>query len=222
MGQIPCGARFRQIVRLICRAAWSLLCDSMPERQAQPLRRHRLRLRLRIDTTWARLSWGVRLRGSLRASISQPFRLILRNASTTGASKTSTASLHRLGWAREERCAGRRLSFRRIIGVEVKRASPIAEENLYRLRETAAKCRQSICLDAREFSFRPTRWSSICLIPSPLRALGVIDNLRPRFVRHSAGVCHYNAPFEQQVLGAGNTLRRIVHTLQYEIYAAGI
>jgi hypothetical protein len=32
----------------------------------------------------------------------------------------------------------------------------------------------------------------------------------------------YNAPFEQQVLEQAKTLRRIVHTLQYEIYAAGI
>jgi predicted RNA methylase len=209
--------------------AWNLLCDSMPARRRSRFGDIDYDCDYGFDTTWARLSWGVRLREVFTERLYQPtvpaeFSEMLQQLARVDFTGFTFIDLGS-GKGRALLLAAA-YPFRRIIGVEVQaELHAIAEENLYRLRENGGKiAAQSICLDAREFSFPPDPLVVYLFNPFPDYVLSaVIDNLRTSLVRHSRPVyVIYNAPFEQQVLEQGNTLRRIVHTLQYEIYAAGI
>jgi predicted RNA methylase len=208
---------------------WSLLCDSMPERRRSRFGDIDYDCEYGFDTTWARLSWSVRLREVFTERLYQPtvpaeFSEMLQQLARVDFTRFTFIDLGS-GKGRALLLAAE-YPFRRIIGVEIQaELHAIAEENLARLRESGSKIdAQSICLDAREFSFPPDPLIVYLFNPFPDYVLAaVIDNLRASLARRPRPVyVIYNAPFEQQVIEKANSLRRIVHTLQYEIYQAAL
>ena len=209
--------------------AWNLLCDSVPARRRSRFGDIDYDCDYGFDTTWARLSWGVRLREVFTERLYQPtvpaeFSEMLQQLARVDFTGFTFIDLGS-GKGRTLLLAAE-YHFRHIIGVEIQaELHAIAEENLYRLRENGGKIdAQSICLDAREFSFPPDPLVVYLFNPFPDYVLSaVIDNLRASLVRHARPVyVIYNAPFEQQALEQAKFLRRIVHTLQYEIYQADV
>jgi len=208
---------------------WSLLCDSMPERRRSRFGDIDYDCDYGFDTTWARLSWSVRLREVFTERLYQPtvpaeFSEMLQQLARVDFTRFTFIDLGS-GKGRALLLAAE-YPFRRIIGVEVQaELHAVAEENLARLRENDDKIdAQSICLDAREFRFPPDPLVVYLFNPFPDYVLSaVIDNLRSSLARHARPVyVIYNAPFEQHVIEKGNTLRRIVQTHQYEIYEASL
>ncbi len=207
---------------------WGLLCDSMPERRRSRFGDIDYDCDYGFDTTWARLSWSVRLREVFTERLYQPtvpaeFSEMLQQLARVDFTHFTFIDLGS-GKGRALLLAAA-YPFQRILGVEVQaELHAIAEENLARLRENGSKIdAHSICLDAREFSFPPDPLVVYLFNPFPDYVLStVLDNLRTSLARHSRPVyVIYNAPFEQHVIEKGNTLRRIVQTHQYEIYQAG-
>ncbi len=207
--------------------AWNLLCDSMPERRRSRFGDIDYDCDYGFDTTWARLSWSVRLREVFTERLYQPtvpaeFSEMLQQLARVDFTGFTFVDLGS-GKGRVLLLAAA-YPFRCVIGVEVQaELHAVAEENLFRLRENGSKIdAHSICLDAREFSFPPDPLVVYLFNPFPDYVLSsVLDNLRASLVRHPRPVyVIYNAPFEQQVLDQAKCLRRIVHTLQYEIYQA--
>ena len=206
---------------------WALLCDSMPERRRSRFGDIDYDCEYGFDTTWARLSWGVRLREVFTERLYQPtvpaeFSEMLQNLARVDFTRFTFIDLGS-GKGRALLMAAA-YPFRRIIGVEVQaELHAVAEENLARFRENGAQIDvQSICLDAREFEFPPDPLIVYLFNPFPDYVLAaVIENLRSSLARHPRPLyVVYNAPFEQHAIENAKPLRRIVHTLQYEIYAA--
>jgi predicted RNA methylase len=208
---------------------WGLLRDSLPERRRSRFGDIDYDCDYGFDTTWARLSWGVRLREVFTERLYQPtvpdeFSEILQHLARVDFTPFTFIDLGS-GKGRALLLAAQ-YPFRRIIGVEVlTELHAVAEENLARLRQNdGAIDVQSICLDAREFEFPPDPLLVYLFNPFPDYVLStVIDNLRASLARHPRPVYFiYNAPYEQQVIERANTLRKIVQTHQYAIYKAGI
>jgi hypothetical protein len=207
---------------------WSLLRDSMPERRRSRFGDIDYDCDYGFDTTWARLSWGVRLREVFTERLYQPtvpaeFSEILQQLARVDFTSFTFIDLGS-GKGRALLLAAD-YPFQHIIGVEVQaELHAVAEENLARLRENGSKIdAHSICLDAREFVFPPDPLVVYLFNPFPDYVLStVIDNLRISLACHPRPVyVIYNAPFEQHVIEKVDSLRKIVHTHQYEIYQAG-
>jgi predicted RNA methylase len=206
---------------------WSLLRDSMPERRRSRFGDIDYDCDYGFDTTWARLSWSVRLREVFTERLYQPtvpaeFSEILQQLARVDFTSFTFIDLGS-GKGRALLLAAA-YPFQHIIGVEVQaELHAVAEENLARLRENGSKIDvHSICLDAREFTFPPDPLVVYLFNPFPDYVLStVINNLRISLARHPRPVyVIYNAPFEQHVIEKVDSLRKIVHTHQYEIYQA--
>jgi SAM-dependent methyltransferase len=208
---------------------WSLLCDSMPERRRARFGDIDYDCDYGFDTTWARLSWNVRLREVFTERLYQPtapeeFSAILQHLARVDFTDFTFIDL---GSGK-----GRALllatdyHFRHIIGVEIQpELHAIAEQNLDKFRENDREVDvQSFCLDAREFQFPPDPLVVYLFNPFPDYVLAaVMANLEKSLVRHPRPLyVIYNAPFEQQVICKVKFLRRIVCTCQYEIYEANV
>jgi predicted RNA methylase len=209
--------------------AWTLLRDSMPERRRSRFGDIDYDCDYGFDTTWARLSWSVRLREVFTERLYQPtvpaeFSEMLQQLARVDFTCFTFIDLGS-GKGRALLLAAEYL-FQHIIGVEVQaELHAIAEENLARLRENGSKIdAHSICLDAREFQFPPDPLIVYLFNPFPDYVLAtVIDNLRVSLARHPRPVyVLYNAPYEQQVIERAESLRKIVHTHQYQIYEASL
>jgi predicted RNA methylase len=207
---------------------WNLLCDSMPERRRRRFGDIDFDCDYGFDTTWARLSWSVRLREVLTERLYQPtvpaeFSEILQQLACVDFTGFTFIDLGS-GKGRALLLAAE-YPFQHILGVEVQaELHAVAEDNLARLRDSGCKIdAHSICLDAREFSFPPDPLIVYLFNPFPDYVLAaVIENLEASLARHPRPVyVIYNAPFEQQVIERAKSLHKIVQTHQYVIYSAG-
>jgi SAM-dependent methyltransferase len=206
---------------------WSLLCDSMPERRRSRFGDIDYDCDYGVDTTWARLSWGVRLRELFTERLYQP---TAPDEFTEMMQQLARVDFTRFTFVDLGSGKGRALllaagyPFQRIIGVEVQaELHAIAEENLSRLREQGREIEaESICLDAREFIFPPEPLLVYLFNPFPDYVLAsVIENLRRSLACHPRPLyVIYNTPYEQHVLDKTDFLRRMVRTHQYLIYEA--
>lgn len=208
--------------------AWSLLRDSMPDRRRSRFGDIDYDCDYGFDTTWARLSWSVRLREVFAERLYQPtvpaeFTEMFQQLARIDFTQFTFIDLGS-GKGRALLMAAD-YPFRCILGVEVQaELHAIAEENLARLRENGSKIdAYSICLDAREFTFPPDPLVVYLFNPFPDYVLAaVVANLGKSLDRDPRPVyIIYNAPFEQHIIEKAKFLRRIVQTHQYEIYAAG-
>ena len=216
-------------VAYLAQQLWNLLRDSLPERRRGRFGDIDYDCESGFDTTWARLSWSVRLREVFTERLYQPtvpaeFSEIMQQLARIDFTSFTFIDLGS-GKGRALLLAAE-YPFRRIVGVEVlAELHAIAEENLARLRETnGAVEAYSICLDAREFEFPPDPLIVYLFNPFPAYVLAkVIGNLRASFARQPRPLyLIYNAPYEQRVVECANTLRKIVQTHQYAIYKAGV
>ena len=208
---------------------WEVLRDSLPEHRRSRFGDIDYDYDYGFDTTWARLSWDVRLREVLTERLYQPtvpeeFSEILEYLACVDFTPFTFIDLGS-GKGRALLLAAE-YPFRRIIGVEVQaKLHGVAEQNLARLRESSGEIdARSICVDARDFEFPPDPLLVYLFNPFPDYVLStVMDNLRASIARHPRPVyVIYNAPFEQQVIERANTLRKMVQTSQYAIFKAGV
>jgi SAM-dependent methyltransferase len=219
----------RRSLAYLARQLWDLLRDSMPDRRRARFGDIDYDCDHGFDTTWARLSWGVRLREVFAERLYQPtvpdeFSDMLQHLACVDFTGFTFIDLGS-GKGRVLLLAAA-YPFRRIIGVEFQpELHAIAEENLARLRENDGDIdAESLCLDAREFEFPPDPLVIYLFNPFPDYVLAtVLDNLHASLARHPRqAYVIYNTPDEQQVIARKHTLRRIVRTHQYEIYQANL
>ncbi len=219
----------RRSLAYLARQLWELLRDSMPDRRRSRFGDIDYDCDHGFDTTWARLSWGVRLREVFAERLYQPtlpdeFSDMLQQLAPVDFTGFTFIDLGS-GKGRVLLLAAA-YPFRRIIGVELQpELHAVAEQNLARLRDHGGNIdAQSLCLDAREFQFPPDPLVIYLFNPFPDYVLAtVLDNLHASLARHPRpAYVIYNTPDEQQVIERKHTLRRIVRTHQYEIYQANL
>ncbi len=113
--------------------------------------------------------------------------------------------------------------FKRIIGVELLPAlHRMAEENIAKYQSESQKCFaiESVCADAREFSFPAEPMLLYLFNPLPETALRqMLANLESSLLEHPRPACVlYHNPLLEQVLADSSFLKKIGGTHQYVIY----
>ena len=185
----------------LARQLWDLLRDSMPDRRRARFGDIDYDCDHGFDTTWARLSWGVRLREVFAERLYQPtvpdeFSEMLQHLARVDFTGFTFIDLGS-GKGRVLLLAAA-YHFRRIIGVEFQpELHAVAEVNLSRLRENGGNIdAESLCLDAREFEFPPDPLVIYLFNPFPDYVLStVLDNLQASVARHPRPVyVIYNTP----------------------------
>jgi SAM-dependent methyltransferase len=208
------------------RESWQLLLDCLPERRRARFGDIDYDCDHGVDTTWARLSWRVRLSELFTERLYQPtvpeeFHEIMERLPELDFTQFAFIDLGS-GKGRVLLLASD-YYFRRILGVEIQpELHAIAEENLRILRQRDPGIdAQALCLDARDFRFPSGPLFVYLFNPFPDYVLAtVIENLRESALREPRPiVLVYNAPFEEQVLGTATFLRKIDQTHQYAIYS---
>lgn len=209
----------------LCKEAWYLLRDSTPERRRSRFGDIDYDCDYGMDTTWARLSWRVRLREVFTERLYQPtvpeeFAEIMQHLARVDFTKYTFIDLGS-GKGRALLLAAE-YPFRSIIGVEVQpELHAIAEENIRRLHETKPGVDiHSLCLDGRLYKFPPDPLVIYMFNPFPDYVLStVVQNLRQSLAAQPRPVyVVYNAPFEQHIVDAAEFLHRRAQTSQYAIY----
>jgi hypothetical protein len=179
-----------------------------------------------VDTTWARLSWGVRLRELFTERQYQPtdpqeFHEVIRHVK---------ADLSPFVFIDMGSGKGRALllacdyPFREIIGVEVQpELHRIAVENILRFENTH-KCGRvsSVCIDARKFVFPDEPLFLYLFNPFPDYVFEtVLTNLQESLQRKPRPLyVVYNTPWERQVLEHATFLEKIFEDHHFQIYRA--
>lgn len=211
----------------LCQQAWYLLRDSTPERRRSRFGDIDYDCDFGMDTTWARLTWSVRLREVFAERLYQPtvpeeFAEIMQQLARVDFTHFTFVDLGS-GKGRALLMAAE-YPFQRILGVEVQpELHAIAEENLCKLRQ--ARPALSLCSllqDAREFIWPPAPLIVYMFNPFPDYVLAaVLNNIKESLARHPRPLyLIYNAPFEQHVLERAGFLRCLAQTSQYAIYAS--
>jgi len=213
-------------LKYLATQSWEVLKDSMPERRRSRFGDIDYDCDYGVDTTWARLSWEVRLREIFTERLYQPtvpeeFGEIMQQLAPVDFTDFIFIDLGS-GKGRALLLASR-YPFRSIIGVEIQpELHNVAEENIFRLHESHPEIDvQAVCLDAREYRFPNEPLIVYMFNPFPDYAMAtVVENLRRSVVRHPRPVyVIYNAPFEQQVIEKASFLHKVVQTHQYAIYS---
>lgn len=202
------------------------LRDSMPDRRKSRFGDIDYDCDFGVDTTWARLPLGVRLRELFTERLYQPtdpteFREVLSQI---------PADFSRFVFIDLGSGKGRALllaaeyPFWEIVGVEVQpELHRIAQQNVERADGSARKCKRisSLCMDARDFEFPEEPVLLYLFNPFPdyvlEKVLGNLENSldanpRPAYVI-------YNTPWEQHVFQKANFLEKIRETHQFQIYS---
>jgi hypothetical protein len=209
--------------------AWELMRDSMPDRRRSRFGDIDYDCDYSVDTTWARLPMGVRLREIFTERLYQPtvpeeFSDIMQHFATVDIAPFTFIDLGS-GKGRALLLAAM-YPFSEVIGVEVQlELHLIAERNIAHFDVAGIQCRNvhSECLDARVFEFPPTAIFLYLFNPFPAYVMeAVVGNLerslqqnpRPTYVI-------YNAPFEKPALEKATFLKKIYDAPQYSIYKAG-
>lgn len=206
---------------------WNLLKDSLPEQRRMRFGDIDFDCDHGVDTTWARLSVGVRLREIFNERQYQPtvpdeFREIMERLDVDLSEYTFVD----LGSGK-----GRALllaseyPFRRIIGVEVQLdLHEIAERNIACFASPAQVCSdlESCVMDAREFEFPGDPLVVYLFNPFPEYVLTTVaENLRRSLARHPRpAVVIYNTPECGFVLNGALGLKRAITNDRYFIYVS--
>ena len=178
-----------------------------------------------VDTTWARLPLGVRMRELFTERLYQPtdpeeFRSVLSHIHADFSDLTFID----LGSGK-----GRALllasgyPFREIIGVEVQpELNRIAEQNIARFEAVPKQCDRinTLCLDAREFRFPLDPLLVYLFNPFPSFVLErVLVNLRESLAMSPRTVfVLYNTPWEQKVFTQLDFLVKIYEEHNFQLY----
>lgn len=206
--------------------AWELTRDSMPDRRLSRFGDIDYDCDYGVDTTWARLPIGVRLREVFTERLYQPtvpdeFSEIMQYLAVVDFTKFTFIDLGS-GKGRALLLAAM-YPFEEIVGVEVQQElHRIAEQNIANFDVPGQQCRNvwSRCLDAREFEFPPTPIVLYLFNPFPDYVMEkVIENLE-RSVRENPRPVYvlYNAPWEKQVLDQSKLFEKYAETPQYNLY----
>jgi SAM-dependent methyltransferase len=180
-----------------------------------------------VDTTWARLPLGVRVRELFSERLYQPtvpaeFHSVISEV---------PADLSQFIFVDLGSGKGRALllaseySFREIIGVEVQpELHKIAQDNVARFNSSARKCNRisCFCMDAREFVFPDEPLILYLFNPFPDYVMETVlrrlrDSLcqcpRPVFVL-------YNTPWDEKVFTKFDVLEKIHERENFQLYQA--
>ncbi|MDR3764319.1 MAG: class I SAM-dependent methyltransferase [Acidobacteriota bacterium] len=178
-----------------------------------------------VDTTWARLPLGVRLREIFSERLYQPtvegeFDEIMRALPDIDCKAFTFIDLGS-GKGRALLLAAR-YPFARVVGVEVQpHLESIARANLEKIRG-GMRCAvtESICADAREYEFPAGGILLYLFNPFPDYVLAtVLDKLRESARRSPRPVLVvYSAPYEQKEFAARAEFRRLHDTEQFHLY----
>jgi len=206
--------------------AWELARDSMPDRRRGRFGDIDYDCDYGVDTTWARLPIGVRLREVFTERLYQPtvpdeFSEIMQYLATVDFTEFAFIDLGS-GKGRALLLAAM-YPFREVIGVEMQRElHRIAESNIANFDAAGQQCRdlRSVCQDAREFDFPPMPLVLYLFNPFPVYVMeDVIANLRRSLQAGPRPVyVLYNAPWEKQVLEQAEFLEKFAETSQYILY----
>ena len=215
-------------LKYLATQSWEVLKDSMPERRRSRFGDIDYDCDYGVDTTWARLSWRVRLREVFSERLYQPtapdeFDTIMQHLVSVDFSEFAFIDMGS-GKGRVLLMAAM-YPFRQVIGVEVQPdLHAIAEQNIETFDVPGRQCAwiESACMDAREFEFPETPLLVYLFNPFPdyvLRA--VLENLgRSLAVNPRTVYVAYNAPFEQHAFDGLDWLEKIVQHERYQIYSA--
>ena len=206
--------------------AWELTRDSMPDRRLSRFGDIDYDCDYGVDTTWARLPIGVRLREVFTERLYQPtvpdeFSEIMQYLAVVDFTKFTFIDLGS-GKGRALLLAAM-YPFEEIVGVEVQQElHRIAEQNIANFDVPGQQCRNvwSRCLDAREFEFPPTPIVLYLFNPFPDYVMQkVIENLE-RSVQENPRQVYvlYNAPWEKQVLDQSELFEKYAESPQYNLY----
>jgi SAM-dependent methyltransferase len=203
---------------------WQFLLDSLPARRRQRYGDVDYDWDHRVDTTSATVGWRNRLLGLLHSPY-QPtdpalFQEMLGSLETDfrdfvfidiGSGKGRTLLM------------ASDYPFRRIIGVELlPELHRVAQENIRNYKSDSQQCfaLESICADAREFSFPPE--PTVLYLFNPLPEPGVVQlltNLEQSVREHPRPLLViYHNPVLEHVLANGKWLKKIGGTHQYSIF----
>jgi SAM-dependent methyltransferase len=203
---------------------WQFLLDSPPARRRQRYGDVDYDWDHRVDTTSATVGWRNRLLGLLHSPY-QPtdpslFQEMLGSLETDfrdfvfidiGSGKGRTLLM------------ASDYPFRRIIGVELlPELHRVAQENIRKYKSSSQRCfaLESICADAREFSFPPE--PTVLYLFNPLPEPGVVQlltNLEQSVREHPRPLLViYHNPVLEHVLANGKWLKKIGGTHQYSIF----
>jgi SAM-dependent methyltransferase len=207
---------------------WQFLLDSLPARRRQRYGDVDYDWDHRVDTTSATVGWRNRLLGLLHSPY-QPtdpslFQEMLGSLETDfrdfvfidiGSGKGRTLLM------------ASDYPFRRIIGVELlPELHRVAQENIRNYKSDSQQCfaLESICADAREFSFPPE--PTVLYLFNPLPEPGVVQlltNLEQSVREHPRPLLViYHNPVLEHVLANGKWLKKIGGTHQYSIFVENL
>ncbi len=207
---------------------WEFARDSMPDRRRSRFGDIDYDCDFGVDTTWARLPLGVRLREIFTERLYQPtfpdeFSEMMQHLARVDFSEYTFIDLGS-GKGRVLLLAAM-YPFAEVIGVEVQQElHKIAEENIARFDVPGQQCRElhSVCMDAREYEFPQTPILLYLFNPFPAYVMErVLENLKRSFEQHPRPlIVIYNAPWEKQVFEKAEFLEKQWETSQYLIYRA--
>ncbi|HWR34503.1 MAG TPA: class I SAM-dependent methyltransferase [Clostridia bacterium] len=204
-----------------------MVVDSLPERRRMRFGDIDFDCDFRVDTTWARLPFKVRLREILSERQYQPtvpyeFQLMMERMEIDFRDFTFID----LGSGK-----GRALllaseyPFRRIIGVELQpELHDIAEQNIRAYHSPTQQCHdiQSYAADARDFTLPDEPLVIYLFNPFPEYVIRTVTEIIDRSIRqHPRPVfVIYNTPECGFVLNTARSLRRAITTDTFSIYVA--
>jgi SAM-dependent methyltransferase len=216
-------AFFPTIWRLIA-MLWEFVGDSTPERRRQRYGDVQYDWDYRVDTTSATIGWRDRLLGMLHSPY-QPTEPSLFHEMLSGLKiDFREFTFIDLGSGK-----GRVLlmaadyPFRRILGIELlPELHRVAIQNLTQYKSNSQRCFavETICADAREFTFPPEPTVLYLFNPLPEEGLlQVIANL-DRSLREQPRLLYvlYHNPQLDRVLANSSGLRKLGGTHQYHVY----
>ncbi len=205
------------------------LRDSLPDRRRSRFGDIDYDCDFGVDTTWARLPLGVRLRELFTERLYQPtvpaeFREVLGRI----PADLSEYIFIDLGSGK-----GRALllaseyPFREIIGVEIQpELNRIAQENIIRFPADARRCRRisPLCMDAREFEFPEEAIILYLFNPFPDYVLkAVMSNLEHSLrLRPRPAFVIYNTPMELGVFEEAHFFEEIHSRENFRVYRSNI
>ncbi len=214
-------------IKKLSQEFWLFLRDSMPDRRRSRFGDIDYDCDFGVDTTWARLPLGVRLRELFLERQYQPtdpqeFREVVARVE---------AELSQFVFIDMGSGKGRVLlmacdyPFREIIGVELQpELHRIAQENILRFEGTGNCGRvSSVCMDARDFEFPDEPLFLYLFNPFPDYVLErVIRNLRTSLrQKPRPAVVLYNTPWEKHIFEQADFLKKSYEDEHFQIYSNG-
>ena len=178
-----------------------------------------------VDTTWARLPLGVRIRELFSERLYQPtdpaeFHNVISHV---------PADFRKLAFIDLGSGKGRALllaseyPFREIVGVEVQpELHRIAQENIDRFSSDKRKCHRitAYCMDARDFTFPDEPMLIYLFNPFPDYVMeSVLKNLREALQKSPRETfVLYNTPWDERVFARDEFLEKVYEQHNFQVY----